>query len=374
MPKPILRIGLLLLLIAGPAVALEKPPRIAAQAWALVDATSGAVLAEHGARRRLPPASLTKLMTAYLVFERLRAGSLTLEERVRVSPEAARTRGSRVPLRAGDEVTVEALIKSMLLRSANNATVALAEHIAGSEARFVDAMNARARAWGLVETHFVNSTGLDRPGHLSSARDLTRIALALIRDFPDYYGWFSLREFDFNDHIVRNSNPLLYADAADGIKTGYTRNAGWCLIASAERAPMRLIATVLGAPGRRARVNASRALLDYGFRNFETQLVYRAHAPAAEARVWLGEAVTVPLGVAQDLYVTLPRGRHASLEKLVAVADAPYAPVHLGQPLGSLRLALDGEVYGEYPLVALKDVAVGGAVQQAIDNWRLLMQ
>lgn len=361
--------SILLLLLPAAAGALEAPPRLPAHAWLLVDYATGDVLVSHDAARRLPPASLTKLMTAYLVFEQLRAGKIHLSDTVTVSAAAAATRGAHVPLTAGMQTSVEDLIKSMLVHSANNAAAALAEYVAGSQAAFVEAMNARARAWGLTGTSFVNPTGLDRPGHLSTAEDLSRIAAALIRDFPDYYHWFSLRDFTFNDRLLHNSNRLLWRDdTVDGMKTGYTRHAGWCLISSAERDGTRLIAAVLGAPSNYARVNSSERLLDYGFRNFETRLLYPANQPAGEARVWLGDTQQVPLGVAHNLYLTLPRGENPRLETQMTVIDDLYAPVRRGQRLGVLTLKLDDNVYGKYPLVALKEVHSGGLVERAIDN------
>lgn len=355
--------------------ALEAAPKVPAQAWLLVDYATGDVLASHNADRRLPPASLTKLMSAYLIFEQLKSGRLRLTDTAIVSPEAVKVRGSRVALKAGMQVSVEDLIKSMLVRSANNATVVLAEHVAGSESAFVEQMNARARAWGLAGTSFVNSTGLDQPGHLSSAHDVSRIAAALIRDFPDYYAWFSLRDFAFNERSVHNSNGLLWRDdTVDGMKTGYTRHAGWCLVSSAAREQTRLIATVFGAPSNRTRVLSSQRLLEYGFRNFETHLLYAANRPTAEARVWLGESAVVPLGVTENLYLTLPRGVYPRLQARVEVSDGLYAPVHYGQRLGRVTLRLDDNVFGEYPLFALKEIGTGGLVEQTIDHLELWLQ
>ncbi len=366
---------LLVSVLSSPVLALERPPTVPAHAWLLVDSSTGSVLAERNADVRLAPASLTKLMTTYLVFERLRAGQIHLNDTVSISSFAAHTRGSRMYLKADMQVPVEDLIKSMLVRSANDATVALAEHIAGSEPRFVAEMNLRARAWGLQGTTFINSTGLDVPGHFSTARDLSRIAAALIRDFPDYYRWFSLRDFSFNQITHHNSNRLLWRDdAVDGMKTGYTQHAGWCLIASAQREQTRLIATVLGTPSDRWRVEASKRLLDYGFRNFETHLIYDASRPATEARVWLGDAATVPLGVSQNLYVTLPRGMYARIRTRLTIQDMLYAPVRYGQRLGMLTLQLDDKVYAQYPLVALKEIPTGGLIQRAIDNIQLWMR
>ena len=355
-----------------PALALERAPALAAQAWLLVDYDSGSVLVEHNADRPLPPASLTKLMSAYLVLEKLRAGTLKLGDPVAISRQAAMMRGSRIYLRTSSVATIEDLIKSMVVSSANDATVALAEHVAGSEEQFVAEMNARARIWNLQGTSFANSTGLDAPGHYSTARDLTRIAAALIRDFPDYYRWFSLRDFTFNKIKHYNSNALLWRDdTVDGMKTGYTLLAGYCLISSASREQTRLISAVLGAHNDRGRVDSNKRLLDYGFRNFETRLLYAANKPATEVRVWLGETPSLPLGLRENLYVTLPRGWHTRVRTRLTIKDMLYAPVRYGQRLGVLAVQLDDQVFAEYPLVALKDITAGGLMQQTIDNVQL---
>lgn len=372
---PRLLLWLVLALAPLPVMAIGRPPMLPAHAWLLVDYATGNVLVEHNADQRLAPASLTKLMTAYLLFERLKTGQIHLSDKVVITPNAAHARGSRVYLRPGTQVTVEDLIKSMLVRSANDATMALAEYAAGSESRFVEEMNQRARTWGLDGTTFVNSTGLDVPGHLSTARDLTRIAAALIRDFPDYYRWFSLRQFSFKDLLLHNSNHLLGRDSAvDGMKTGYTANAGWCLIASGAQRETRLIAAVLGAPTDRWRVEGAKRLLDYGFLNFETHLVYAANRPATQARIWFGDAAVVPLGVPQNLYVTLPRGTYARLRARLAIEQMLYAPVRYGQRLGMLTLQLDDKVYAEYPLIALKEVSAGGVMQRVIDKLQLWLR
>jgi len=351
---------------AQPALSLD------AQAWLLVDHHSGSVLTEHRADQPLAPASLTKLMTAYLVFERLRAGNMQLTDPVRVSATAAAAPASRLYLRAGESVTVEELLKGMIVRSANDATIALAEHVGGSEAAFVALMNARAHAWGMVHTHFVNATGLDRPGHISTARDMSRTTSALIRDFPDYYAWFALKQYAYHQARQYNSNALLWRDdSVDGVKTGHTRGAGFCLVASAKRDDMRLIATVMGARDDGGRLNAAQRLLDYGFRNFETRLVYAANHPAAQARVWMGTSEELPLGVSENLYVTLPRGWYAKLKPQLTIQPLLQAPVKQGQKLGVLALKLEEQVLGEYPLVALQEIAPGGLFQRTLDSVRL---
>lgn len=370
-------LGLLALLAFAPAAhaAIERPPPVPAQSWLLVDYYSGTVLAEHDADKPIPPASLTKLMTAYLVLEKMRAGELRLREPVTVSAHAAGTRGAGVFLRPGVRVSVEELLKSVVVRSANDATVALAEHVSGSESHFVGLMNARARAWGLTRTTFVNSTGLDAAGHVSTARDLSRLAVALIRDFPEQYEWFRLREISLNKLKYYNSNALLWRDATvDGLKTGYTRGAGWCLVGSARRHDMRLIATVLGARSEAARVDAAQQLLDYGFRNFETKLLYAADRPTTEVRVWMGTDATLPLGVRENLYLTLPRGWHPRLRARLTTKEMLEAPVRQGQRIGVLALQLDDKVLAEYPLVALREVGTGSWMTRAVDSLRLWFQ
>lgn len=358
-------------LLAAPG-ARATGPRLDAQAWLLVDHLSGSVLLEHNADRALPPASLTKLMTAYLVFERLRAGELKLADRVQISPRAATMRPSRVPLTVGDRVPVEQLLKAMIVRSANDAAVALAERVAGSETNFVGWMNARARAWGLRQTHFANATGLDAPGHLSSARDMSRLTSALLRDFPDYYAWFGIKQFAFNGTNLYNSNPLLWRDAQiDGVKTGVTGQAGYCLIASAKRNDMRLIATVLGARHAGGRSDAVTRLLDYGFRHFETRLLYATDRPATQVRVWRGQTPLLPLGVTENVYITLPRGWHDKLRTRLSLPPVLEAPIQRGQRLGRLGLIVDEQPIGEYPLIALQEIGAGGFFQRTLDSVRL---
>jgi len=357
---------------AGAYAAVPAPPPINAHAWLLVDHDSGSVLGEYNADTPMPPASLTKLMTAYLVLEKLRAGKIALSDPVAVSRKAAGMRASHMFLRPNYPVTVEELLKGMIIHSANDAAVALAEHLAGSEAAFVVEMNARARAWGMTRTNFVNATGLDETGHVSTARDTSRMASALIRDFPDEYRWFALKEFSYKDIKQYNSNALLWRDeAVDGVKTGHTRLAGYCLIASAKRDGMRLIATVMGARNDSTRVSASQRLLEYGFRNFETRLVYAAQSPATEVRVWMGDSDMLPVGPDHNIYLTLPRGWYSKLKARLTVKDMLYAPVRSGQKLGVLALQLDEQVFAEYPLVALKEIPSGGLFQRAFDGVRL---
>jgi D-alanyl-D-alanine carboxypeptidase (penicillin-binding protein 5/6) len=354
-------------------VASIPSPKPAARVWLLIDHDSGEVLAEHLADERLAPASLTKLMTAYLLFERLRDGKLKLTDAVTISERAAALNGSRLFLRTGGQVQVEQLIQGMLVRSANDATLALVEHAAGSETEFVTEMNTRALQLGLNSTRFVNSTGLDADGQLSSARDLTRLAGQLIRDFPDEYArWFAVREFTFNDIRQHNRNALLWRDASvDGVKTGRTRAAGHSLIASAKRGDMRLIATVLGAPLDDGRFDGAQRLLEYGFRHFETRLLYAADSPATRVRVWMGSQAELPLGLGRSLFITLPRGQHEKLRARLTVRDRQVAPIAQGQHIGTLALDLGGQLYAEYPLVALAEVGAGSLLQQLLDRMEL---
>ncbi len=371
------RAGLFGLLLAFgiPTHSAETPPAVSAAAWLLMDHDSGTVLGEHNANSPRAPASLTKLMVAYLAFERLRDGKLKLDERVRVSERAWATNGARLFLRPGTTITVEELLKGMIVRSANDATLALTEHLGGDEKQFVALMNEKARALGLTHTRFANVTGLDRDGHVSTARDLVLLAGRLMRDFPERYAWFALKEFAWGDVRQYNRNALLWrSDAVDGVKTGQTKSAGWCVIASAKRGTMRLTATVLGAKDDTARFDAAQRLLDWGFRQFETRLLYAAEVPATKVRVWLGNESVLPLGVAQNLYLTLPRGDHEKLRARLTVHDRQTAPIARGQKVGTLTLELNGKPYTEYPLVAMKDIRTGNALQRAWDELRLWLQ
>lgn len=361
---------------AAAAALPEVPaPDVPAAAWLLVDHDSGRVLAEHNADQPLAAASLAKLMTAYVLFGTLKAGRLRLDETVEVSRAAAGARGARLFLRPGTAVRVEDLLQGMIVHSANDAAVALAERASGGESDFVAEMNAAANALGLSGTVFVNATGYEARGQVSTARDLARLASALIRDFPEFYPWFALKEFTYNGITQYNRNALLWRDSTvDGVKTGQTHAAGFCLIAAAGRDGMRLIAVALGARSEDARVASGQRLLDYGFRHFETRLLYAADVPAAQVRVWMDDRSSVPLGVRHNLYVTLPRGGHERLRARLTVQDRLYAPVPYGQTVGTLALDLEGRPFAEYPLVALKEIGTGNLMQRAIDKFQLWLQ
>jgi len=333
------------------------------------------VLAERNADKPLAPASLAKLMTAYVLFGKLKAGRLRLDDKVEVSRAAAEARGARLFLRPRTTVRVEDLVKGMIVHSANDAAVALAEHASGGESNFVAEMNAQARTLGLSHTVFSNVMGHAADGQVSTARDLARLASALIRDFPEYYPWFALKEFTYNGITQYNRNALLWRDdGVDGVKTGQTHAAGFCLVTSARHDGMRLIAVALGAGSEDARVASGQQLLDYGFRYFETRLLYAADVPATQARVWMGDRSSVPLGVRHNLYVTLPRGWHQRLHARHTVKDKLHAPVQYGQTVGTLALDLEGRPFAEYPLVALKEIGTGNLMQRAIDKFQLWLQ
>ena len=346
-------------------------PDLPARAFVLIDAQSGTELAAVNADERLPPASLTKLMTAYLLFGDLRAGRLQLDEHVTVSHYAARLPGARMFLRESDSVPVEDLFKGMLVQSGNDATFALVERASGTLPVFVARMNAMAAELGLANTHFANATGLNNPQHYSSARDLTRLALAVQRDFPEYASWFALQEYRWAGIAQPNRNPLLRDPGVDGLKTGHTEAAGYCLVASAQRDGMRLIATLLGSDSEQERARSGRRLLDFGFRQFETRLLYRSNAPVATLPVWLGENDAVALGVNRDVWFTLPRGGFTAFSALAVLPQTRLAPVMHGEMLGHLELAHNGHPLAEVPLVALATVPEGGLAKRSTDRLRL---
>ncbi|HRQ66014.1 MAG TPA: D-alanyl-D-alanine carboxypeptidase family protein [Xanthomonadaceae bacterium] len=289
-------------------------PSVGASSYVLLDFQSGRVLASRNPDQALPPASLTKVMTAFMIFAELEAGRLALDEMVTVSEKAWRRPGSRMFIEVGKQVSVQDLLKGMIVQSGNDATLALAEHVAGSEEAFADLMSRQARALGMANTHFVTVDGLPGEGHVSSARDMAVLARAMVARFPDYYAWYSEREFTYNGIRQHNRNSLLWRDeSVDGLKTGHTEAAGYCLIASAMRGDMRLISVVMGSASERSRADESQALLNYGFRFFESHRLYTAGATLAEPRLWKGEHDSVPLGVDSDVVVTLPRGAYERL-------------------------------------------------------------
>jgi len=358
---------------ASPApIAIPTPPQVDARAYIVVDYHTGKILAAKEAVARMEPASLTKLMTAYIVFQELAAGKLKLDQPVTVSEHAWRAGGSRTFIELGKPVSVHDLIMGMIVQSGNDATIALAERIAGTEETFVQMMNSNAKRLGMVGTHFMDSSGLPSPDHYTTAHDLSLLADALIRDYPQYYKWFSVREFEHNGIKQQNRNGLLERDpTVDGLKTGHTDSAGFCLVTSSLRDGMRLVSVVMGSSSIKGRENASAALLNYGFTFYDTKLVAKGGAVLANARVWKARSPTVDLGIRQDLYVTLPRGQADSIKTATDVMPRLIAPLALDANLGSLRVIAGGQTVATQTLHPLKAVEAGGWWRRLIDTIRL---
>ena len=365
----------LMLAACACAFATAQPapaPGIAAQSYLLLDVASGQVLAAENADERRDPASLTKLMTAYLAFAALRDKAIMQAQPVAVSTAAWRAEGSRMFIEPKKAVSVDELLRGMIVQSGNDASIALAEVVAGSEEAFAERMNREAARLGLASTHFTNATGLSHPQHYSTAADLGRLAAALVRDFPDDYKLYSLREFRYNNVTQANRNRLLWIDPyVDGMKTGHTEAAGWCLIASARRGERRLIAVVLGAASDAARAAEAQKLLNYGFQAFDLVQVYASGKPVAGLRVWKGQANDVAAGFNADKYVTLPKGKAEKLALTMTATEPLVAPVTAGQPVGTVKVALEGAAVGEFPLVALADVPAANVLGRAWDTIRL---
>jgi serine-type D-Ala-D-Ala carboxypeptidase (penicillin-binding protein 5/6) len=345
------------------------PPIIGAKSYLMIDGETGHVLAMHQPDERLAPASLTKLMTAYVVFHSLKRQQIQLTDTVTVSEKAWRTPGSRMFIEVGKQVSIQDLLLGMIVQSGNDASVALAEQVAGDESVFAELMNQYAQSVGMASSHFMNATGLPHEDHYSTARDLAMLARAIIEEFPEYYKWYSVKEFTFNDIKQPNRNNLLWRDASvDGMKTGHTDAAGYCLVSSAMRDGMRVIAVVLGTSSAKARVDGSQALINYGFTFFETRLVYSAGQEVAKARIWKSANEYSSLGVLDDLYITIPRGSYESLEMIRRVPAIIEAPISQGQPVAEIVVNLDGENLATEQLRALDDNPEGTLWQRARDG------
>jgi len=374
-----LRSAALLLAAAAPfaaraAAPVPAPPGVNARAWVLVDHNTGRVLAERNAEAREEPASLTKLMTAYVVFQALVDGRLKLTDQVTISKHAWKAEGSRTFVQVGTQIPADILIKGMIVQSGNDATIALAEKLGGTEDAFAQMMNEYARRLGMKDSHFVNSDGLPAPDHYSSARDMATLAAALIRQFPQYYGLFSLREFVWNNIRQGNRNTLLGKDpSVDGLKTGHTDAAGFCLVSSANRVGMRLISVVMGAPSERAREEASAALLNYGYTFFESVRVKTAGSTVLKPRVYKAATEFAAVGVTSDVYALVPRGQGGALTSSARLDHEPlFAPLAAGERVGELTLAdATGEVLVRAPLVALAAVPQGGLWTRMVDTVEL---
>jgi D-alanyl-D-alanine carboxypeptidase (penicillin-binding protein 5/6) len=362
----------LLLSAAAPAadpMPAPAPPIIGAKSYLVVDSRTGAELASLQPDAALAPASLTKLMTTYVVFHALKQGQLDLEEEVTVSEKAWRTEGSRMFIEVGTRVSVKDLLLGMIVQSGNDASVALAERVAGTESVFAELMNQHATRLGMHSSHFMNATGLPAEGHTTTARDLTTLARALIDEFPDYYPWHAIKEFTYNDIRQSNRNGLLWRDdSVDGLKTGHTEDAGYCLVASAKRNDMRVISVVLGTSSTKARTDGSQALINYGFRFFETRLLFKAGEAVTDARIWKSANESTSLGLLDDLYITVRRGAYDRLESTMNIPAVLVAPVSAGQPLAEIAVKLGDETLLTAPLRALEDNPEGSLWQRLRDG------
>ncbi len=363
---------------AAPATALPPPPQLNARSFIVIDHESGRVLAAFEPDARQEPASLTKLMTAYVVFHSLKEGRIKLGDMVTVSENAWRQAapklgGSAMYIEVGTQVSVENLLQGMIVQSGNDATVALAEHVAGNEATFVQMMNTFAKRLGLTGTHFTDAAGMPNPEQYITARDAALLANALIHEFPEYYKWYSQKEFTWNDITQQNRNGLLWRDpTVDGVKTGHTKSAGYCLVTSAKRGDMRLVSAVMGTDSMRAREEASSALLNYGFNFFETKRIYAAGQPLTTMRVWKGKQDEVGLTVGRDLYVTNQRGHVSSVKADFELPETLIAPLAKNKPVGKAKVVVDGQTIATYDLFPAADVPAAGFFGRAWDSLRLL--
>lgn len=364
------------------AVPVPAPPELAASAYILQDFHSGDVIAENNADMRIEPASITKIMTTYVVFDAIRSGKLSLDDKALISEKAWRNsevtgwlQGSRMFADVNTKVGIADLLRGLIVQSGNDASVALAEHVGGTEAAFVDIMNAYVKKLGLTNTHYLNSTGWPVEGQYTTARDIAMLSRALIRDFPQLYEMYSEKRFTYNNISQSNRNTLLWKDdSVDGIKTGHTESAGYCLAASAERNGMRLLSVVMGAADNDARVKYTQSLLNYGFRFFETAKLFTANDSLNNARVWKGGIDSVGVGLAKDLYITIPRGEYDNLKSTMNIKRSIFAPVAQHEVLGQLVVELNGEIVREEPLIAFDAVERGNVLQRVIDHVVYMLQ
>lgn len=350
-------------------------PGLTARAWLSMDVNSGQIIAAEGLNERVEPASLTKLMTAYLVFDALESGRLKLDQTVHISDNAWRTEGSRMFVKVNSQVPVNDLLQGVIVQSGNDASVALAEAVAGSEAAFAALMNEEAAKLGLTATHFVNSTGLPDPEHLTSVRDLGVLSARLVARFPQYLHYYSQKEYTYNNIKQPNRNRLLWLDnTVDGLKTGHTQSAGYCLVSTALRDGRRVVSVVVGTANDAARTENSLKLLNWSFQNFETVKLYDANNPAVTARVWEGAVENVGLGTADALWLTVPRGKSAEIKPVANYTQPLLAPLSKGDKVGTLTLSLDGKTLAEQPLLVLEDVPEAGFFGRMADKVRLMFE
>lgn len=363
--------------LANPALtaipkAIPAPPRLGAKSYFLMDHNSDYEITGHNPDERVEPASLTKIMTHYVIESEVEQGHLKYTDFVHISPKAWKTQGSRMFTQVNSEVPAQELLKGIVIESGNDASVAIAEHISGTEEAFADLMNQHAERLGMTNTHFVNSTGLPHPNHYSSAKDMAILGQALIRDFPTGYALHAEKTYKYKNIEQHNRNKLLWRDpSVDGIKTGFTEAARYCLVASGKRKGMRLIAVVMGAKTDPIRTQETTALLNYGFRFYETELVFKAGEQLGLSRIWMGQDAALPLGVAEDLYVTVPKGHKPFLQTEIKIQDYLEAPIQQGQPFGEVKLALNDKLVTTKPLVALKEIGQANIIARASDQIKI---
>ncbi len=353
-------------------LATPAPPKIESKSYILIDHYSGKVISENNAYTPMAPASLTKIMTAYVVFHELKDNKIHLDDMVTISEKAWRTAGSKMFIEVGTQVSVENLLKGLIIQSGNDAAVALSEYIAGSEDTFAALMNQHAQHLGMKNSHFSNSDGLPHKEHYTSARDMAIVSSALIRQFPEYYKWFKEPYFSYNKIKQYNRNKLLSRNKyVDGLKTGYTKEAGYCLVASAKRNTMRLISVVMGTKSVDARTQESQKLLNYGFRFYETHKLYTANKEIKRLRVFKGASQSLSVGVDKDLYLTIPTGQYQQLQPSLKITRQLIAPIKKGEKFGNITIALKGKILVDIPLVALQTIPEGSLWQKTSDSVRL---
>ena len=348
-------------------------PDIKASSYLLIDFHSGVQLAEKNSEKRIEPASITKLMTAYTIYKELAKGSISVKDKVLISKKAWKMEGSRMFVEAGKKVPLKRMLRGLIVQSGNDAAVALAEHISGNEASFVERMNEHAKTMGLESTHFENSTGWPHENHYTTARDIVTLTRAIINEFPEHYKLHSLKEYSYNGIKQYNRNKLLWRDkTVDGVKTGHTESAGYCLVASAERNDMRLISVILGTENEKARADYSQELLEYGFRLYETHKLYDKGSVLADAKVWKGTKDTVPAGIVDDFYVTVQKGHYKQLKGLMELDQSLDAPIKRGDVLGTAIIKDGDEIVHQVPLLALDAVDSGSFWTKVTDSVKKL--
>lgn len=377
--KAILSFICLLLSATSYALPAQTPeaPVLAAKSYILYDYSSNQILLNQNGNARLEPASLTKLMTAYLAFAAIKQGTIALDQSLTAPPEATTNNSgeSRMLLKTGQAVTVDELLHGLIVQSGNDAAITLATSISGNEANFVALMNKEAQRIGMTNTHFTNPVGMPDAQHYSSAYDMAMLSAALLRDFPEHYPMFSLRDYTFNNVTQANRNRLLWLDPyADGFKTGHTESAGYCLVGSAKRDKRRLISVLFGADSDSQRASESQKLLNFGFQNFDAVRLYQNSQPVTQVRVWKGTERQVALGFRHDLFLTIPKGQFAQLKASIETRQPILAPITSGQQLGVLKLTLAGKPYAEFPLIALDSVTLANVFSRGWDSIRLLIQ